>query len=483
MTSPRQDSVAPPHPDSPGQPQPAHASPEKLQPRSLFAYGLGVIAYQYPHTGLAMLAMPLLNVELGVSPATVGAILMIGRIWDAITNPLMGAISDNTRTKWGRRRPYLVLGAILCALTYPLVWWVPEGASHAVLAIQFLVTTLLLYTFFAIYSVPYMALGLELSPDYHERTRVQVWRSYIGLIPMLTAGGFYWFCQRPFFGGTVAGARWLGLLVGLVILVTGVMPGLLLRERYYRLSVRQEREPLMTQWRAAVTNRPFIILMGIIASLTIGWQTTDALGFYVMTYHVFGGDTVATGKLLFLTTVVVTAFAFVAIPIVRRIELRFGKTRALRVCLYLNITAAISKWFLASPAHPWTWLIIGILAQFCSLGFWILVSSMKADICDHDELHSGRRREGTFGAIGNLVQKFTGSLTYFLGGLLLSLIGYDAALGGAQNPESIFWLRVCFSLGPILFLSLCLVLLNKYPLDEPAMKAIRSQLEQRRSQV
>ncbi len=464
-------------------PESTAASASRVSRRTLSAYGLGIIAYQYPHTGLGLLAMPLFNVELGLPPATVGAILMICRIWDAITNPLMGVISDNTRTRWGRRRPYLVIGAILCAAAYPLVWFAPRHATHFALGSHLLVTTMLLFTFFAIYSVPYMALGLELSPDYHERTRVQVWRTYFGLVPILTTGWFYWFCQRPIFGSTLTGARYLGVLVGVAILLTGIAPGLQVRERYYRLSAQREREPWRAQLRAAFSNRPFVLIMGIIASLTIGWQTTDALGFYVLTYHVFGGNTVAAGTLMGISITVTMVSSLLAIPLVRRVETRWGKTRALRLCLWCNLAAAAGKWFLATPAYPYLWLVIGVLANFCSLGFWILVNSMKADVCDHDELASGRRREGTFGAIGNLLQKATGSLTYLLGGLVLQWAGYDAALGSHQHPISILWIRVAFSLGPIVFLTLCLVLLDRYPLDEAAMTRIRAGLEERRATV
>ncbi len=328
-----------------------------------------------------------------------------------------------------------------------------------------------------------MALGLELSPDYHERTRVQVWRTYFQFIPTFTAGWFYWFCQRPFFGDALTGAKWLGAFGGLAILLTGLPPGLFLRERYYRLSAGQNREPFSTQLRAALSNRPFLIVMGIIASLTIGWQTTDALGFYVVTYHVFGGDTIAAGKLMGISITVVTLSSFVAIPIIRRIESRSGKTRALRVCLWCEIGAAICKWFLVTPAHPWMSVLVSIFGQFCGIGFWIIVNSMKADICDYDELASGRRREGTYGAIGNLLQKGFTSLTYLLTGIIIQWVGYDAALGHAQDPEAILWMRVSFSLGPILFLTLCLALLARYPLDQTAMANIRTELERRRSVV
>mgnify|MGYP001606957988 FL=1 len=162
-------------------------SPPKVEPKDqlkageLSAYGAGIIGYQYPHMSLAQLAMPLFNVGLGLAPAVVGGILMVGRLWDAAINPLMGVISDNTRTRWGRRRPYLFVGAILTGVIYPLVWLAPRGWSETALVTYLLATTLLLYTAFAVYSVPYMALGLELSPDYNDRTRVQVWRTLVNV--------------------------------------------------------------------------------------------------------------------------------------------------------------------------------------------------------------------------------------------------------------------------------------------------------------
>ncbi|HUR59321.1 MAG TPA: MFS transporter, partial [Opitutaceae bacterium] len=208
---------------------------DRLSPRELSAYGAGIIAYQYPHYGLAQLAMPLFNVTLGVAPAQVGAVLMAGRIWDAALNPLVGSWSDNTRSRWGRRRPWLIAGAIASGLAYPLVWVAPRDWGGDALSLWLLVSCLLLYTAFAAYSVPYMALGLELTPDTRERTRVQAWRTYFNLLPIFTAGWFYWFCQRPMFGDAVTGARWLGLIVGVVIIGTGIIPGLFLRERYYRV--------------------------------------------------------------------------------------------------------------------------------------------------------------------------------------------------------------------------------------------------------
>src|SRR5687768_15653255 len=461
---------------------PAGTSSDRLSSRELCAYGTGIIAYQYPHYGLAQLAMPLFNVTLGVAPAQVGAVLMLGRIWDAALNPLVGTWSDNTRSRWGRRRPWLIIGAVLSGLAYPLVWLAPRGWSGDALSTWLLVSCFLLYTAFAAYSVPYMALGLELTPDTRERTRVQAWRTYFNLIPIFTAGWFYWFCQRPIFGDAVTGARWLGLIVGIVIIGTGIVPGLLLRERYYRVAASAGREPFWPAAIAALRNRPFLLVMGIIVTLSIGQQTTEALGFYVFAYHIYGGDTVAGAKLLGVSAMVTMLASFFAIPVVRAAEQRWGKLGALRGCLWAYLAIALGKWWLATPEYPWLSLSIGVFTQFGTLGFWMIVNSMKADVCDDDELASGRRREGIYGALGNLLSKIASSSVFFLAGLVLHFIGFNAALG-AQDPVTVFWLRVAYSGGPIFFLVLCLLMLDRYPLDERAMDITRRTLEQRRAAV
>lgn len=452
----------------------------ELKVRELCAYGAGIIGYQYPHMGLAQLAMPLFNVGLGIGPAVVGGVLMIGRLWDAATNPLMGAISDNTRSRWGRRRPYLFFGAIACGLIYPLVWLAPRGWSETALVAYFLASTLLLYTAFAVFSVPYMALGLELSPDYDDRTRVQVWRTYFNLIPLFSIGWFYWFCQRPIFGDVVSGARWLGWIVGGVIVLTGVLPAIFVRERYYQVAAVMKKESLWKSVRSTAQNRPFVILMSVTLLLTLGQSTAESLSFYVLTYHVFGGDTVAVSGFMGVNTMVYVLSAFAAIPIARYSVLRLGKTRALSLCLWINVIADAAKWVLASPTHPWLWTLINPFTQFGNLGFWILVNSMKADVCDWDELASGHRREGIYGSVSNLLLKGSAAVTYLFGGAVLQLVGFDAARGSAQDPASIFWMRVVFSVGPILCLVPAIWLLERYPLDAKTMEETRRELERRR---
>ena len=461
----------------------APRSGEPLRPQELGCYGLGVVAYQFTYTGLTALALPLFNLELGLNPVRVGAALTVARLWDTLLNPFVGAWSDRTRTRWGRRRPWIIAGAIGMAIAYPLVWFAPHGASPDRLTLHLFVMTWVLFTVFGVFSVPYLALGLELSPDYHERTRVQAWRTAFNIIPTLATGWFYWICQRPEFGDPIAGARWLGLVVAGVILMTGLAPGFGLKERYYRVAAVVPPESLWHSLRETLRCRPFLIVMAIIVFLSLGSMTTEALGFYVLAYHVFGGDTAAAAKLAGIATTVTALSAFAAIPLVTHVERRFGKRRALALCLWAYLFVSAAKWWLASPAHPWTFVLIGVFAQFGTLGFWIIINSMKADICDWDELGSHRRREGAYGAVGSLMQKSAAALTLMLSGLLIQGVGFNAALGAAQTPGAVLGMRLAFSFGPTVFLIVCLGLLRFYSLDAARMTDIRRQLEARRGTV
>lgn len=455
----------------------------KLSGKELTAYGTGIVAYQYPHYALADLALPLFNIGLGLGPAVVGAVLMAGRIWEAICNLLVGALSDNARTRWGRRRPYIFVGGILTGLIYPLVWLAPRTWSNDAVVLYVLLTTLALYTAFSVFSVPYIALGLELTPDHHERTKVQVWRSYCALIPAFTSGWFLWFCELPAFGDIMVGALWLGFGVGMVIIITAIVPAIFLRERYYVVAKQAEKQPLLKSLVAVFRNKPFAIIMVVILALELGRFTTDNLGFYVLAFYVYGGNTSEAAFLMGINTTVMLAVAFAAIPVVQKLELRWGKITALRICLIINIASDLLKWVLVSPDYPWAWIILNVIKNFGGLGFWILVNSMKADVCDWDEYETGIRREGSFSAIAGMLQKTMAAFTLWLSGLMLHWVGLDVTKEGVQDLGTIFWLRMAYFIPSVLLLGLGLWALRKYHLDEPTMKRVRAQLEQRRDAV
>jgi len=462
-----------------------HIAPpsEKLTRPQMCAYGLGLISHQFGNVGLASLAMPIFNVEMGLSPALVGGLLMASRFMDAFTDPVMGVISDNTRTRWGRRRPYLAIGSVLCALLYPLIWLANPHWASSTIAIYFFTTSILFFLAHTTLSVPYLSLGFELTNNYEERTRLQAWRSYFNTATMLLIGWFYYFCELPVWGGAVEGARVLGFLVGIAILVFGLVPALFLRENNYAFVQHHKREPFLPAAKQAFSNKPFLLVTGIIMTLGIGTGVSSSLGFYLSVYYLYGGDKVAAAVLMGWGPLVGAAVALISAPLIAAYAKRTDKTTALRECLILSIMGACSTWFLCTPKMPYLSLVATVPLSLGGNAFWILVNSMKADICDWDEMKSGRRREGIYGALGGWMQKCSGSLTYLISGLVLQWSGFNAAAQGAQTDHAIMGIRLGVALIPVLFLVPCLVLLWFYPITRRGAEEMHQSLKERRKTV
>jgi len=137
---------------------------------------------------LVSIAYPVFNMYLKMRPTEVAIIIMSLRLWDSVSDPVMGWISDNTRTRWGRRRPFILLGAILASLTYPLIWMFPETLSHGQIMLWVIGFGILFYTSFTIWAMPYQSLLMEMTPDYNERTRVAAVRGYMQALAGLFVG-------------------------------------------------------------------------------------------------------------------------------------------------------------------------------------------------------------------------------------------------------------------------------------------------------
>ncbi|EIP99212.1 Na+/melibiose symporter-like transporter [Opitutaceae bacterium TAV1] len=459
------------------------ASSGKLRLRDLAAFGAGGVPYSLGIESLKNLANPIFNIVLGVNPAVIGAMHMIARLWDAFTDPVMGSISDNSRSRWGRRRPFIAVGALLSAIAFPLIWFVPAHSGTTAAAVWFLVTSLLFYTCFTLFSVPFFSLSLELSPDYHERTRVTAARSLFATLTSLIIAWAFKLAQLDLFPDTLTGMRWVGIGMGALFLIGGLPPALFLRERYQKIAQSRPKVPLFQSARVTFSSIPFRIILAVSVCMVIGINTFNALGIYVNTYYVFGGDTKQAAMFLGLTVSVSLPVAWISIPAITWLSGRIGKTGTIRICLCLGIIAGILKWFLFNPAHPYWQLALPLFLVPSSSGFWILLHSMKADICDEDELRTGNRREGMFGAVSGWVHKLAASLTFTLSGVVLVLTGFEQQLGGAQAPETILRLRVYFSLAPCFFFSACLVLFMFYRLGPREVTAIRQELETRRAAV
>jgi GPH family glycoside/pentoside/hexuronide:cation symporter len=444
---------------------------------------------------LVSIAYPLFNMELGMSPTQVAVILMSLRLWDGVADPVMGWFSDNFRSRWGRRRPFIVAGAILCGLTFPLIWWFPAGMSATATMTWVIGFGALFYTCFTVWSMPYQSMLMEMTPDYDERTRVAAVRGVLQSISSLAVGFAWWLALRPVFAGddgqpSVAnGMRYLSLIVGFLMIVLGVVPGLLCKERYYERvakTPRSTRGPfadLGASFRSTLSNKPFLLLCAFTVFFLLGTSIYDSYGRYVGTYYVLGGDWEKSSVYQIYGTFIYVACSLCFIPIFRRLSERSGKIKTLSVALVLVLISGATTWWTNTPALPGLMLINTVFIGAGYAGLWLMIPSMQGDVIDGDELATGERREGSFAAVYSWVLKLSFCAGFLLSGPLLEWTGFDAKRGADQPPEVLYAMRIGYVALPVGALLVALVLLKFFPLTREVMERIRADLEARRGRI
>jgi GPH family glycoside/pentoside/hexuronide:cation symporter len=456
------------------------------------AVGVGGITFFHGNSTVKATAMPFFNMILGVNPALLGLMLAIPRFWDGMTDPIMGRISDRYHSKYGRRRPFIFIGAILMALSFGMIWMVPTSWSEGAIMAWFLVTSLIFYTCFTIFSVPFTSLTYEMTPNYDERTEVMghvtFWQkvgefSYQWFIPA-AALGVTW----GLFSDQIAGIRTVLWCVALFMIAGfGIIPAIFAKERYYKVQGKDLAKKKGTGFwktvRQAFRNKAFIVLIALTLLQIAAGMFGSSLDYYLLVYYMFDGD-IAQGSLwkAFLSSAYAVC-GFVGIPVMLALSKRTSKLTALRVVYILVIFNGIVRWFVYTPGNH---MFIFVDAIFGSL-YWIavgtVVQSMMADICDNDELRYNERREGMFGAVYNWVAKVAVSLSFFAAGLALVWVGFDSELGGNQSADTFLGMRLFMVLGGMIPNVIALCLLQFYPITKENAAETRRLLEERRGTV
>lgn len=463
----------------------------KLSFREKCAVGTGGLPVFLGNNSVNALAMPFYNMILGVPTAMLGFALMIPRIWDAFTDPFMGNFSDNFRSRFGRRRPFILLGAILMGLTFGAIWMVPTGwGNHAKIA-WFIVTNLLFYTSFTIFSVPFISLTYEMSPDYDERTSIQgfvtFWFKtgellYQAVIPLATLVVSWKLATNQ-----IQGIRLItGIYAGLGMAVMGSLPAIFGKERYYELNIKEHKGRKDPFWKTAgkaFRNKPFAILCGLSILTTFAGMFASCMDHYLLVFYMFKGNVAEGSFWKLIVTIGYATVGFVGIPIIVGLCKKTTKIQALEFVYCLMILNAGLRWFIYQPGnHFWIWLdpLTGGL-------FWIgiatVMQAMIADVCDDDEVQNEHRREGMFGALFGLATKLAIAVAWAFAGVLLGLIGFDAALEAAQTPATFMGMRLAMCVGAAIPALVCFVAMKFYPLTKERSEENRKKLEERRGEV
>ena len=427
---------------------------------------------------------------LGFPPLAWGLIFFAPRAFDAITDPIMGYISDNTRSKWGRRRPYVFIGGIVLGISYIAMWQLYRENTLTFNFIYFMGFSLLFYLGLTIFSVPYVAMGYEMSDDFHERTSIMAVAQFIGQLAWVIAPWFWVILYDPsWFPDADAGVRTLSIWVAIPCALMAMTPALFIRSE--STLDRDDFKPINLK---AISNSLIEILRATVQAFSIrqfrqlafatflvfnSFNIIASFTFFIIVYHLFDGDAVAAGKWPAMHGCVGALFTtFLVIPVVAKVSKTIGKKKTFIITQGISIIGYVLFWFLFIPGTPSAFLYALPFHSFGIGGLFTLMMSMTADVCDIDEYNSGERREGIIGAVYWWMVKFGHAFAGLLGGVILWLVDFDP---DAATEASLTGLRFFYSFLPIIGVLGAIAVMWRYDITEEKANEIRKALAERRT--
>ena len=454
------------------------------------AFGMGMLANQMFPAVLGIFIVVLVQ-DLGFPGWMWGVVSLVPRVFDALTDPIMGFISDNTKSRWGRRRQYVFIGAIIMGIAFIIMWQLFRENGLEYNFTYFLLSSLVFYLGLTIFSVPYVAIGYEMSNDFHERTHIMAVAQWIGQWAWVIAPWFWVIMYDPTWYETAdIAVRELAIWVGIICAIFAMVPAIFIKskstlnENYSPLTMRKiggSLKEIVISFQEAFQSIPFRKLCFATFLVFNAFNTVAAFTFFIIVYYLFNGDAGAAGiwPTLFGSLGALST-TFLVIPIVTKMSRKLGKKRAFLVTQSISVIGYIMLWFLFVPGKPYLFIIALPFFSFGIGGLFTLMMSMTADVIDLDELNTGKRREGTFGAIYWWMVKFGFGIAGGLSGVIFTVIGFDPGLE-VQPEGAITGLRLFFSGLPILGTLAAIYIMRDYEITEERAKDISDTLAARKA--
>jgi GPH family glycoside/pentoside/hexuronide:cation symporter len=434
-----------------------------------FSYGIGDIGNNIFIVTTGMYLLFFLTNVLGVDPALAGTMLLFPKLWDVISDPIMGAISDVTRSRFGRRRVYLLYGAVPFGLCFFVLFIAPGYQTEFANALQVSLLFALGCTAFTIVNVPYASMVPEMSDDYNERLSITSFRMSFASIGALLAGGLTMVLVNAG-GGGAAGFRNMGIIFGIAIIISCLWCFFGTR-RAPSLPPQKEMPPMKEQVRITAKNYPFMMLMSsyFLQALAIGVMMAGFI--YYVKYAMALPETAMN---IAFPIFMITGVLF--IPVWLAVGKRLGKIKSYYIGLALFTVMMGSLFFTSADM---LWLFYG---QICLAGvgfssFQLFPFSMLPDTVEYDQMQSGLRREGIFSGMWSAGQKIAYSVGPPIVGFALALSGFVRE--GVQPESLAIGVRVIFCLFPAVMILLSFIPFRKYPLTEEEFEKVKARIAQR----
>ncbi len=454
------------------------------------AFGVGMLGNQMFPAALGIFMVVLVQ-GLGMDPLLWGVLFFLPRLSDALTDPVMGFVSDNTRSRWGRRRPYIFVGSIIAGVAYIFMWQLDPENSLQYNFTYFLVLAFVFYLGLTIFATPYVAMGYEMCSDFHERTRLMAVAQWIGQWAWVIVPWFWVILyDQDIYPDAVAGARNLAIWVGIGCLFMAMVPAIFCKtqpvdpDTLQDLSLKNLKRntgDLVSGFGQTLRNKPFRQICIATFLVYNAFMTVAGFSWFIIVYYMNDGDTNAAGSWpTWFGTISALATCFLVIPIVTLLSQKFGKKNAFLISQGVSISGYASFWWCFDPSQPLLMFLPLPLFAFGIGGLFTIMMSMTADVCDLDDLNTGSRREGAFGAVYWWMVKFGFAIAGLGGGLIMKLVGFDESVA-EQAPEALTGLRLAYILLPCTGTLIAMAVMWRYDLDEERSHDIRRQLAERQA--
>ncbi|WP_225318077.1 MFS transporter [Flavobacterium luteum] len=455
------------------------------------AFGLGMLANQMFPAMIGIFTVVLVE-KLGFSGLLLGLTYFIPKFYDALFDLIMGYVSDNTKSKWGRRRQYVLAGAIILGISFALMWqlYVENGVTYNFW--YFLVISLIFYSGLTIFSIPYVAMGYEMSDDFHERTNIMATSQLIGQLAWVVAPWFWvLMADKSLFSSSDVAVRTLSVYVAVGCTILAAIPAFFipskstLNENYSPIDFKgilgsfgEIKEGL----KASIEIKPFRKICIATFLIFNAFQTTAGFSYFIIKYYLFKGNEEGFGlwpTLFGCVGAIITTI--VVIPIVAKMSKVMGKKKAFLLSQGISIIGYILLFLLFVPGKPYLFLFALPFFSFGIGSLFTLMMSMTSDVIDIDELNTGKRREGSLGAIYWWMVKFGTAVAGLLSGIILSLVSFQSN-AATQTDETMFWLRIFFVGIPILGTLTAIWAMKDYDIDEAKALEVRDLIDKRKAQ-
>lgn len=443
------------------------SQPKPLSRKTKFFYGIGDLGNALVNSAVQFFLMKFYTDGALVSPALAGNALLIGKIWDAINDPLFGWFTDRTHSRFGKRRVFMIFGAIPLGISIALLWYVPP-ADRIWTFVWIALTFILFDTIWTLTNVPYYALTSELTDDYDERSSLTTYRMVMA-VPAYLVGAALTPAIVGLFALQSTGYAFIGILYGIFAAAALLISAAGFRERSGVVTAAPEPSPFKSL-AVALKNRPFIWLSLTYFIINISFAFVKILMAYYVEYQLLMKAEIPLVMGLMLVCVTLS------LPFWQWLSRKMDKGSAYAIGMLIGALAVLLTFFLPHDKTPLIYLV-SVMAGFGFASNWIFPWAMVADVGDYDRAETGQQRSGMYYGVWGLATKISEALA--LAGVGWVLTGFGYVPNVEQNPQALLGIRLFFGLVPAVCIFVALPLLIKYPITRASHAEVRRKIEAR----